>query len=84
MIKAFPLTDHGKAANIEDGRRLNMRQHVRPHVLQDREFEGCAVVGELLLQAGFAMEAVEGDPFVYERVIDAVVMTDSFVAGRTS
>jgi len=61
-----------------------MGLHVRPHVLQDREFEGCAVMGEFILPTAFAMEAVEGDPFVYERVIDAVVMTDSFVAGRTS
>lgn len=46
---------------------------------QDREFEGSAVVGELLLQAGFAMEAVEGDPFANDRVVDAVVVTYCFV-----
>lgn len=30
------------------------------------------------------METVEGDPFVYDRVIDPVVVPYSFVAGRTS
>lgn len=36
-------------------------------------------MGELLLQAGFAMEAVEGDPFANDRVVDAVVVTYCFV-----
>ena len=84
MIKAFPLADHGKAADVKDGRRLTVRQHVRPHVLQDREFEGCAVMRVLLLQAGDAVKSVESDPFAHYRETDVVVMTDCLVAGRTS
>ena len=83
MIKAFPLTDYGMVADVEDGGRLTVGQLMRASVLQDRPLEGGAVVRELLPQTSRTMETVGRDPFAHHRVVDAVMVADGSVTGLT-
>jgi hypothetical protein len=61
-VKALPLIQCVGIADIEDRRRLSVRQAIVPHVLQDGDFALGRVMTRPLAQAGLAMLLIKGDP----------------------